>query len=92
MTRSQATHKLSGETSVRVYDNGGETLDRYSVVITGPEWTDGSPGLVAMLGLDTAGRGFSQFTEGKEGRHLGKLIAWTDLDDATRKHIESRLA
>ena len=46
-----------------IYDNGGKTLDRYTVVIDdnaetfdGKWWT--------MLGLSEGGVGFSQFTEG----------------------------
>lgn len=86
------THQLPGGPPIRVYDNGGATLDRYTVVIDGEDWdADAQPGFKSMLGLNTGGLGFSQFTEGQEGRHLGKAITFDALDEATRRHIAARL-
>jgi hypothetical protein len=45
-----------------------------------------------MLGLSKGGRYFSQFTEGKEGPHLGALISFDNLDEETKLHIIVRLA
>jgi hypothetical protein len=91
-TMKKNTHKIDNDTSVRVYDNGGDSIDRYSVVIDGDDWKDSvSSGQVPMLALSEGGRGVSQFTSGKEGKHLGKQIKWEDLDEDTRNHIESRL-
>lgn len=78
-----------------IYDNGGKTLDRYTVVIddnqetfSGKWWT--------MLGLSEGGDGFSQFSEGNynvggNNRHLGKRVQFTDLSAATQKHIARRI-
>lgn len=77
---------------IRVYDNGGETLDRYTVVIDGEDWdSSSSPGMKAMLGLSEGGRSFSQHTEGQEGPHLGRGIAFQSLDEQTQRHIIARL-
>lgn len=90
--RKDFTHKIDDETSVRVYDNGGETLDRYSIVLIGKDWLPDAKGFVPMLGLDgSAGRSFSQFTSGQEGKHLGKPVKFSDLSDETQKHIISRV-
>jgi hypothetical protein len=82
------THTLPNGLTIRVYDNGGKTLDQLTVVVDDGE---ARPGFSTMLGLSPGGIGFSQFTEGQEGRHLGKPVAFSDLDDETRKHIEGRL-
>ena len=78
---------------VKVYDNGGETADRYTVVILDRAW-DTKPGYKAMLGLSddpTHPQGFSQFTEGQDGPHLGKLIKFTDLPRNVQEHVKDRL-
>lgn len=80
-----------------IYDNGGKTLDRYTVVIDdnaetfdGKWWT--------MLGLSEGGVGFSQFTEGvydfandRNNRHLGKRVRFEDLSAETQTHIAGRI-
>lgn len=48
-----------------IYDNGGETLDRYTIFL--------SHASDDYIAADTDGRGFYQHGEGAErGRHLGK--------------------
>lgn len=61
----------------RVYDNGGETLDRYTVVFPNiPE----SHGTVAALAMNSAPfHGFGQRVSAIPGHHLGKLIRFADL-------------
>lgn len=66
-----------------IWDNGGESLDRYTVV-----FKDGD-----MLGLSTEPehpQGFSQFTTGTEGSHLGKKVKWDSLSEKLKKHIIQR--
>jgi len=72
------------------HDTSGEVVDCYTVVIL--SWPT-TKGCYTMLGMDSAGgKYFSQFGEGIEGDHLGKLVRWDDLDDRTRQHIAARLA
>ena len=76
---------------VTVYDNGGKTLDRYTVVIQDKGWGERGP-YKAFLGVDdVGGRGFSQFGDCSEGPHLGKKIKFTDMTKATQKHVRARL-
>ena len=66
-----------------IWDNGGETLDRFSIF-----FTDGD-----MLGLSDSISGhfpFSMFCEGQEGTHLGKKLEWDDLSEIVQKHIIGR--
>jgi hypothetical protein len=75
----------------RVYDNGGKTLDRYTVCLEVSRW-EGHAAFYTCLGLSEGGRAFSQFSEAQEGRHLGKRVKLDSLDAATRQHIVNRLS
>jgi hypothetical protein len=68
-----------------VWDNGGETFDRYTVI-----FKDGE-----ALGFShnpTHPQGFSQYLGAvEEGGHLGEEIEVSDLPDEVRKHLIDRL-
>ena len=97
--KSEHTHsfgKLSkddeDDTKVRVYDDGKEGSDRYTVVVEGKDWDSSvNKGHKPMLGCGEGGVGVSQWSEGVEGKHLGKLVKWESLSEDTRKHIERRM-
>lgn len=72
----------------RVYDNGGASLDRISVVILNYRTSSGED---MILGMDLSGKYFSNFSTGREGEHLGKLMQWDELPQQTRDHITLRL-
>lgn len=74
-----------------VYDNGGETFDRYTVVLR----IDEGRGLKGCIGLShnpNSPQGFSQYTTCQAGSHLGKKIGWSRLPPEIRAHIKRRLA
>lgn len=73
-----------------IWDNGGETLDRYTVVLDVP-WRDGSDTYEALAVASEPGA-FSQFCEAKPGRHLGKKIKFEDLPLGVVKHLYERLS
>lgn len=81
---------------ITIYDNGGETLDRYSVVLNNYRRRGGVQAggrwLYECLSLNTGGNGFSQFCEAVKGRHLGKIVTFDSLDKETREHIMQRLS
>jgi hypothetical protein len=77
-----------------IFDNGGKTLDRYTVVFDKGNW-QGSK-FHPMLGLDNGGVGFSQFSEGQynpktKNAHLGKQIEFSTLSPETKGHILYRM-
>jgi len=70
----------AGAPSVTVYDNGGETCDRYSVIIRYPD------GYAALFGMSWDAKAFNQFCgemvdskpypgQYEEGEHLGRRLA-----------------
>ena len=76
---------------VRVYDNGGETIDRYTIVIENPVTKEQS-----WLGSNNDpfhSQGFGQHVgdEGsgnQEGEHLGKLIKFSALPEPVQKFVK----
>lgn len=77
----------------RIYDNGGTTLDRYSILVEdGNERWEGPNRLQTCLGVSKGGVAFSQFSEAVPGKHLGKRVKLESLDADTRAHIIARLA
>ena len=65
---------------LRVYDNGGESCDRYTVLRL--DWPE-TVGCVMAMGMSEnpthPWQGFSQHTSAMDGSHLGKRIAFRDL-------------
>jgi hypothetical protein len=75
-----------------IYDNGGETCDRYTVLTT---WPENPTGCYMALGLSdnpTHPQGFSQWTAAMPGRHLGKRVPWAEVPEHIRVHVVARMA
>jgi hypothetical protein len=61
--------------SVKIYDNGGKSFDRYTAVFMDqPERGNGMFAAVGMSEHPFHPQGFGQHTVAMVGRHLGKLI------------------
>ena len=73
-----------------IWDNGGKTADRYTVVLNTKETEDEYRCLSLSNDPDHPQR-VSQVGSCKEGEHLGKRISWEDLPDNVRKHVVDRL-
>ena len=74
-----------------IFDNGGETADRYTVLTS---WPEGRPGQYLALGLDDQPahpQGFSQWGAAVIGPHLGRRIHWADLPEPVRRHVAARM-
>ncbi len=82
---------------LKIYDNGGETADRYSVLLGGSCFDEGlwkAHRRVHFLGLSenpNHPQGFSQFGECPPGGWGDKLIAWADLPEKVRFHVVARV-
>ena len=77
--------------TIRIYDNGGKTLDRYTAVYMG--WPEGR-GLYAARGMSEHPchpQGFGQFCSAMPGRHLGKRITFAELPTDCQRLIQSDL-
>jgi hypothetical protein len=73
-----------------VYDNGGKTADRYTIVTDIPE----GRGMFACIGMSSAPthpQGVSQWSSCQVGRHLGKKIPWAKLPAHIHNHAAARV-
>lgn len=77
---------------VRLYDNGGETLDRYTCVFT-RRYGEGFPFLM-MSGRPFSPLGVGQHGEGGEApidrprySHIGKKVGWDELPKDVQRCI-----
>ena len=80
------------EDIVAVYD-APRFVDRYTVVLDRSVW-ESTPGYHPMLGLSDDPEwplGFSQFSDGVPGRHLGRRIRFRALSPSVQAHITRRL-
>jgi len=81
-----------------IFDNGGKTIDRYTVVTKYKEGCDPNYRDMLALGGDVnSPQGFSNWTFGHykptiKNAHLGKRITWEDLPDTHKAHIIERLS
>lgn len=70
---------------VRVYDNGGRTFDRYTVI-----FPDGD-----ALGIGSTGNvpnGFCMSVEAIEGEHLGRIVPLEAIPERVQAAVRSEWA
>jgi hypothetical protein len=78
---------------VRIYDNGGKTIDRYTAVYMNlPERKPGEFSAVGMCERPFSPQGFGQHCTAMAGRHLGKRIKFEALPNDCQKLIEQDIA
>ena len=70
-----------------IYDNGGRTLDRYTVVTNQIH----SGNYRMALGIGSDPQDFIQWTGVTVGDHLGKVVAFETLDGKLQEHIALRV-
>jgi hypothetical protein len=85
------------EDGIEVYDNGGRSYDRYTVVLTNKanEYDEHGRPVFDSLGLShnpDDPQGFSQWGQALLGPHLGEPVELTNLPENVQKHIKQRLA
>jgi hypothetical protein len=80
--------------TARIYDNGGKTADRYTLVVPSID----EPGKLDMWGFDENPyhpQGFGQYAGSyhKMGSysHLGKLVSISDLPDKAQRFVKETL-
>jgi hypothetical protein len=70
--------------NLQIWDNGGETLDRYTVFKAYERSErcifDNKEKVFPAIGASVTGAGFYQHTSASKGKHLGKRIKFEDLD------------
>lgn len=75
---------------IRVYDDGGKTIDRYTVVFTrlvDSRFSGQYYPALAMNGAPFHPQGFCQHTDAMLGSHLGKRIEFATLPEDCQKAV-----
>ena len=75
-----------------IYDDGGKTIDRYTIVYDESEKDSGFYSMVGSSGNPFHPQGFFQHTDGifqkgAKNSHLGKEIKWKDLPTPVQRAI-----
>ena len=87
------SHRTPDGTYITVYRSREPVLDCWTAAFKSPEWAASvNPGMTAMLGMSETASGYSQFTEGQEGPHLGKKMPWLEVPKIIRNHILARIS
>lgn len=72
-----------------IYDNGGITCDRYSIVFKEKE---GKYNIHLGLSIEpTHPQGFSQWSQCVDGDHLGTKITFEELPTNIQEHVLNRI-
>ena len=85
------TEKIKSE-KLKIYDNGGKTQDRYTVVFM--ERPEREARLFEALGMDSSPfhpQGFGQHCSAMTGGHLGQRILFEQLPPDCQKFVEQNL-
>jgi hypothetical protein len=73
---------------VRIYDNGGKTLDRYTAIyMNQPEYQPKTYSARGMSSYPFSPHGFGCSTIATPGRHLGKRISFAELPPDCQKLV-----
>ena len=98
MKSSKYTFIAPDKTRVRVYLHGDDVADKWTAVLRSPDWDSSAMAnkvpYRAMLGMSDNfdhPQGFSMFSSGIEGRHLGAKQEWLKVPQGIRDHIISRI-
>lgn len=82
MTENEAKTK-----DLTIYDNGGESFDRITVVFNNTKRKEGNLNFYNAIGSCETGKTFYQHTTAQKGKHLGKKIQFFELSDELQKRI-----
>lgn len=79
--------------TIRIYDNGGKTFDRYTVVFMNRPYAPNSALLEALAMSEDPfhPQGFGQHCSAMTGRHLGKRIKFEDLPEPCQRFLKQNM-
>jgi hypothetical protein len=91
--RNDAARLPHGWPDLRIYDNGGQTFDRYTVVFMNePERRHSTFAALGMSAHPFHPQGFGQHCIAMPGHHLGRRINFADLPADCQKCVRQHCA
>ena len=91
LLRGMRMSKLTEVLPIKCYDNGGLSIDRYTVVFLNQSEGGNLFSALAMNAYPFAPQGFGLHCSAALGRHLGKRIAFSDLPPDCQKAVRNDL-
>ena len=85
---TEAVQKVLGS-RIKVYDNGGKSLDRITIVFLDFELENNR--FYQAIAADESGHGFYSHTSVQLGRHLGKEIPFSSLSPFIQKEVTEEI-
>lgn len=76
---------------VAIYDNGGKTFDRYTIVVNVRRRNKEGVWLYDCIGSSETGAGFFTWSECIRGKHLGNLVPLSALSPELQQRINHEL-
>ncbi len=75
--------------NLQIYDNGGESLDRYTIFKAREKgrWDRYGNRVFSAISASKTGAGFYLHIEATKGTHLGKKVSFQDLDLELREKL-----
>jgi hypothetical protein len=99
-TMQMETYRMNRKVNVKpkeiksIWDNKGDTIDRYTIVFKRGEFFPTTEEFLPSLSLSDdpeSPQGVSASGNAIEGKHLGKKIKWEQLPINIRQHILRRI-
>ena len=73
--------------TIRIYDNGGRTYDRYTAIDMNRPEGRGTYAAIGSSEFPFHPQGFGQHTSAMPGRHLGRRVTLADLPEQARQFV-----
>lgn len=73
---------------IAVYDNGGKTLDRYTILVNSIVSKNRNKYQYDAISASESGAGVFMWIECERGKHLGKKIEFESLSKDLQKKVE----
>lgn len=74
--------------NLTIYDNGGKSFDRITVILNDTKQPSSCGGVeYEAIGASETGSGFYQHTIAQKGRHLGKKIKFENLSTELQNRL-----
>lgn len=74
--------------NVSIYDNGGKTLDRITVIFNDSKRKTEYGFIYDCLACSYSGSGFFQHSTAMKGKHLGKKASFDNLSTELQKRLK----
>lgn len=81
--------KKTNYKNISIYDNGGKTFDRITVLFNDSKRLTKDGFIYDCLACSHSGSGFFQHSSAMKGKHLGKKVSFDNLSTELQKRLKT---